>query len=222
MVNLKHLSKSCWNHLASWPYWKTLLHRRRWREGYIRRGTCACAACESEVLTEKSPDVSSHTTWTMYAFPRNGKLYDGFSSSGVWKFHVKDTVLKRSSFWSLAKRTRKRGTGFAFFGRELPSGCLSSETLHQLQSGIDRDNGCLVHAPRDPEGAGAIPSRSDVRQELQGQRVRRVYPGALLYSKGEEGEAAFRVHIWHPKISHMKNHQALINSNLLWKLWIPS
>lgn len=123
MVNLKHLSKSCWNHLASWPYWKTLLHRRRWREGYIRRGTCACAACESEVLTEKSPDVSSHTTWTMYAFPRNGKLYDGFSSSGVWKFHVKDTVLKRSSFWSLAKRTRKRGTGFAFFGRELPSGC---------------------------------------------------------------------------------------------------
>lgn len=32
-------------------------------------------------------------------------------------------------------------------------------------------------------------------RKLQGQRVRRAYPGALPYSRGEEWEVAFRVYI---------------------------
>lgn len=116
-------------------------------------GNMLVCACDTEVATEESFDMSSHITQMSYKIQRNRKVYHSCNSSSVWNLEVTDTILIQSSFWSLAKQTHKREIGFVCFGRETRSTLLSTETHYHLWRESSWDHGPLVHSPRDQKGS---------------------------------------------------------------------
>lgn len=60
----------------------------------------------------------------------------------------------QSSLWSLAKQPHKRDTGFIFFGREVQSELLSSETLYHLWRGAAEimANLCILQGTQKEAG----------------------------------------------------------------------